>query len=787
MKTLPTDYQNYIALSRYSRFLPDKKRRETWEETVGRYVDFWSEKSNQFPKELVFNAISKLEVMPSMRALMTAGKALDRDNAAGYNCAAVAIDDPRAFDEILYLGMCGCGVGFSVERQVISKLPAVAEEFFETDTVIKVKDSKIGWAAALRELISLLYSGQIPKWDLSALRPAGAPLKTFGGRSSGPDPFDDLLKKTVSIFKNASGRKLTSLECHDIVMHISAATVVGGVRRAACISMSNLSDERMRSAKSGQWWVDNPQRALANNSVAYTEKPDIGVFMKEWQSLYESKSGERGIFNRQGAVEKMKRLGRRDWKKYEEMHGMTNPCCFTAETLVAVADGRNAVSIGQLAAESNGIITFPVYSARPKKQGKGWKTEIKTAIASKTGEKKVVKVTLSNGDTFTCTDDHLLALPDGSYIMTRDSLGKNLVAFDQNDNGSRDTSSVRPISIEDVGVRPIFDLQVEDNHNFYIVTNSLETRGILVHNSEIFLRSAGFCNLSEVIIREDDTLETLLKKIEIAAIIGTFQSSLTNFRYLRSIWKKNAEEERLLGVSLTGIMDHPVLANVSEEAKSWLTAMKNRAIEVNKLWADKLDINQATAVSCVKPSGTVSALVDSSSGIHPRMSRYYIRRVRSDKFDPIGKFLRDQGVWAEDDIMNPEKTLVFSFPMKSPSHSKLASEMTAIDQLEHYLMFYENWAEHTVSITVYVREHEWLDVGAWVYKHFDRIGGISFLPYSEHTYKQAPFEPVSEEQYKTVLFDHPTIDWTKFNVDEHDDTTVGAQERACGGGNCEVF
>lgn len=631
MKTLGTDYQTYIATSRYSRFLPDKKRRETWDETVGRYCDFWSEKYDNFPRELVYNAILNLEVMPSMRALMTAGKALDRDNAAGYNCTAIAIDDPRAFDEILYLGMCGAGVGFTVERQVIAKLPSVAEEFFETDTIIKVKDSKIGWAAAFRELISLLYSGQIPKWDLSALRPAGAPLKTFGGRSSGPDPFDELLKKTVSIFKNAAGRKLTSIECHDIVMHTSAATVVGGVRRAACISMSNLSDERMRSAKSGQWWVDNPQRALANNSVAYSERPDIGIFMKEWQSLYESKSGERGIFNRKGAIEKMRKLGRRDWKKFEDSFGITNPC------------------------------------------------------------------------------------------------------------------------------------------------------------AEIFLRSGGFCNLSEIVIREDDTLETLLKKAEIATIIGTYQSSLTNFRYLRSFWKKNAEEERLLGVSMTGIMDHPVLSYVNDQAKSWLTTIKNHVIDVNKEWAEKLGINQSVACTAVKPSGTASALVDSSSGIHPRLGRYYIRRVRSDKFDPIGNFLRDQGVWTEDDVMNPEKTWVFSFPMKSPGYSRLASEMTAIDQLEHYLMFYEYWAEHTVSITVYVREHEWLEVGAWVYKNFDRVGGISFLPYSGHNYKQAPFEVVTEEEYKTALFDHPAIDWSKFNVDEHEDKTTGSQELACSGSNCEVF
>lgn len=627
-----SDYQHYIAASRYARYLPEQMRRETWEETVGRYTNFFSEKyGDVFPKEKIYEAIHSLSVMPSMRALMTAGKALERDPAAGYNCAYVAVEDPRVFDEVMFLLMCGCGVGFSVERQAITKMPVVSEDFHETDTTIKVRDSKIGWSTAYRELIAMLYSGQVPKWDLSFLRPAGAPLKTFGGRSSGPLPLDELFKQTIRVFKGAAGRKLTSIECHDILNHIAAAIVVGGVRRSAQISLSNLSDDRMRNAKTGQWWLDNPQRALANNSVAYTEKPEMGVFMQEWKSLYDSKSGERGVFNRSAAIAKMKRLGRRDFKKFEEQFGGVNPC------------------------------------------------------------------------------------------------------------------------------------------------------------AEIFLRSAGFCNLTEVVIRENDTLEELLEKVEIATIMGTFQSSLTNFRYLRAIWKKNAEEERLLGVSLTGIMDHYLLNKPSEETARWLDTMKEHAVKINKKWAEALGINQSVAVTTCKPSGTVSQLVDSASGIHPRYSKYYIRTVRSDKLDPIGIFLKEQGIKCEDDLMKPDKTWVFSFPQKSPSHAKIAPDMSAIDQLNHYLIFYRHWAEHTVSITVYVREHEWMEVGAWVYEHFDEVGGISFLPYSDHSYVQAPYQPISEEEYEKLLAETPIVDWTQFTVNEYEDKTEGAQQLACSGNMCEII
>ena len=624
-----SDYQTYISVSRYARYLPEQKRRESWKETVRRYTDFFKDKHpDTFPDEQMFDAIYNMGVMPSMRALMTAGKALDRDHAAGYNCSAMAVDDIRAFDECMYISMCGCGVGFSVERQFTNKLPFVAEEFFETGTVINVKDSKIGWASALRELVSLLYGGHIPRWDLTALREAGAPLKTFGGRSSGPEPLDKLFKFFVATFKTAAGRKLTSLECHDLMCKVGEIVVVGGVRRSAEISLSNLSDDRMRHAKSGQWWLDNPQRALSNNSVAYTEKPDMLQFMNEWTSLYESKSGERGIFNRHAVQKKFKKIGRRKW---EGIEFLTNPC------------------------------------------------------------------------------------------------------------------------------------------------------------GEIALRPNGFCNLTEVVVRDGDTLDALKKKVELATILGTFQSTLTNFRYLRSIWKKNAEEERLLGVSLTGIMDHEVMSGQKgkETLTTWLKDLNATAVAVNKVWAEKLGINQSVAVTTVKPSGTVSQLTDASSGIHPRYAHYYIRTVRNDLKDPLSDFLISQGVPYEQDKMNPQ-ALVFSFPTKAPAHAVISENMTAIDQLEHYQVFNEHWAEHSVSITVYVREHEWLKVAAWVYEHFDSMNGISFLPHSEHSYEQAPYQPITAEEYEEKLTAMPTIDWSQFTTVEHEDNGKGAQLLACVSGVCEI-
>jgi ribonucleoside-diphosphate reductase alpha chain len=633
MKFLATDYQEFIARSRYARFLPKEKRRENWHETVTRYCDFFKGKfGDEFPYDTIKQAMIKQDVLGSMRALMTAGPALEKENIAGYNCSYLAVDDPRAFSEALYILMNGTGLGFSVERQCINKLPEIAESFYETDTVIKVKDSKLGWAVAFKELIAMLYAGQIPKWDLSELRPAGAPLKTFGGRSSGPEPLDRLFKHSVQIFRKAAGRRLTSIECHDLMCFIAEIVVVGGVRRAALISLSNLSDDRMRSAKMGQWWIENGQRALSNNSIAFTEKPEMEAFMKEWLALYESRSGERGIFNRAAAIRKMKEVGRRDWKRFEELSGGLNPC------------------------------------------------------------------------------------------------------------------------------------------------------------AEIFLRSCGFCNLSTAIVRDGDTLEQLLKKVELATILGTFQSTLTNFKFLRPIWKRNAEEERLLGVSLTGIMDHAVLSGSQgkEILEKWLTEMREKAIETNRIWAEKLGINQSVSITCVKPEGTVSQLVDASSGIHPRYSKYYIRTVRNDKLDPLAIFLKEQGVPCEDDVMKPDRTWVFSFPIKSPAHCVTADQIDAIGQLEHYLIYAKCWAEHNPSITVYVREHEWMKVGAWVYDHFDDINGVSFLPYTDSVYLQAPYQPCTEEEYNAAVAKMPTIDWSQFKVVEYEDNTAGTQSLACVSGVCEI-
>lgn len=616
-------YQSYIHKSRYARYRDDLGRRENWDETVQRYVDnVITPKVDSKTAEEVRNAIYNLEVMPSMRSLMTAGDALNRDNVAGYNCSYVPINHIRAFDEVMYILLCGTGVGFSVERQEIGKLPSVSEEMNESETTIKVADSKIGWASAYRELISLLYAGKVPKWDTSAVRAAGTRLKTFGGRASGPAPLEELFTFTVNLFKKAVGRKLSSIEVHDVICKIADIVVVGGVRRSALISLSNLTDERMRNAKTGQWWIEDVQRALANNSVAYTEKPDMGIFMKEWESLYASKSGERGLFNRNAGTKQRLKSGRSD----TAFDYGTNPC------------------------------------------------------------------------------------------------------------------------------------------------------------GEIILRPNGFCNLSECVVRPGDTLESLKRKVELATIIGTVQSTLTDFRYLRSIWKRNAEEERLLGVSLTGLMDHKILSKNVDSA-TWLKELKEHAIGVNKRWADKLGINPSAAITCVKPSGTVSQLVGSSSGIHPSYGDYYIRTVRADRRDPLAQFMVAEGFPAEPDVTKPDSTLVFSFPTKAPKGSITRNEVTALQQLEQYLNYKENWCEHNPSITVYVKEEEWMEVGAWVYKHFDDIIGVTFLPHSDHVYKQAPYQDITKEEYDEMMKTFPkSIDWTK--LVENTDLTEGAQELACVAGVC---
>lgn len=635
---LPTPLQEYVHKSRYARWITSKQRRETWEETVQRYVDYFGNKFPFYPTQEIYDAIVNLKVMPSMRALMTAGPALERDPMAGFNCAFIAVDNVRAFDEILYVLMCGTGMGFSVERQFITKLPIIGanvvdgqiqtiDKLLHIEHTIMVRDSKGGWSDAFRQLLSYLYAGYIPKWDTSAVRKAGAKLKTFGGRASGPQPLIDLFNFAVETFSAAVGRKLTSIECHDLVCKIADIVVVGGVRRSALISLSNLSDDRMRGAKNGQWWLTTPHRALANNSAAYTERPDVEVFMKEWLSLIESKSGERGIFNREAAIKKAIESGRRD-----------------------------------------------------------------------------------------------------------------------------------PAQI--VGVNPC---------------------------AEITLRSAGLCNLSEVVLRAGDSLDTLKAKVRVATIIGTYQSMLTDFRYVRSIWKENQEEERLLGVSLTGIMDHHVLSQTGFEAARWLTEMKQHAIDVNKEWAAKLGINQSVAITTVKPSGTVSQLVDSASGKHERYSRYYIRTVRADKKDPLAQLMRQQGFPVEDCVNKPETTDIFSFPVAAPADSVFRNDRTALEQLEHYLMFQTVWSEHNVSNTIYVRDHEWLGVGAWVYQNFDKIAGVSFLPHSDHTYRQAPYNECTEAEFLALKERMPKFDWQALSDFEKDDTTVNVKELACSAGSCELI
>lgn len=620
-------YQQYIHKSRYARYLPEEKRRESWEETVLRYLDFWVTQRKLTEKEAkdLFKPIHDMEVMPSMRALMTAGEALSRDNVAGFNCAYLPIDHPKAFDEMMYVLMCGTGVGFSVERQYIQKLPEVAEELHATDTVIHVSDSKIGWAKAYRELIAMLFTGQIPKWDVSGVRAAGEPLKTFGGRASGPEPLVDLFQFTVEIFRGSIGRKLNSIECHDICCKIAQVVVVGGVRRSALISLSNLTDDRIRRAKSGQWWVDNPQRGLANNSACYTEKPDFEAFLNEWQSLYESRSGERGVFSRVASQRQAAKNERRD----ATVDFGTNPC------------------------------------------------------------------------------------------------------------------------------------------------------------SEIILRPYQFCNLSEVVVRPEDTLQTLKKKVRVAAILGTLQATLTDFRYLRKIWQDNTKEEALLGVSLTGIMDHPVMSGrtESENLKEWLTALKEEAIRTNVKWSTLLKINASTAITAVKPSGTVSQLVDSASGIHPRYSEQYIRRVRADSRDPLCGVLEAAGVPVEDDVMSPT-TKVFSFPVKSPKNAIVAPDMGAMEQLRLWETYQDYWCEHKPSMTCYYRDDEFLEVGQWLYNNFDKVSGISFLPYAEHSYQQAPYEPVDKETYDSLVASFPkSIEW---NVSEASDMTEGSQQLACTGNSCEI-
>jgi ribonucleoside-diphosphate reductase alpha chain len=628
-------YRNFIHVSRYSRWLEDKGRRETWVETVDRYMTFMKNHlvnnfeydENDIKFAQIKDAIVNHKVMPSMRAMMTAGPALERDNIAAYNCSFIAVDSLRAFDEAMYILMNGTGVGFSVEQKYVAQLPIIADEFFPTNTTVIVEDSKLGWAKAYKELIGLLVMGQIPNWDMSKVRPAGARLKTFGGRASGPKPLSDLFKFTVEQFKIAAGRRLKPIEAHDIMCKIGEVVVVGGVRRSALISLSNLDDFEMAKAKSGQWWETEGQRALANNSAVYNMKPNTAQFLREWRNLYESKSGERGIYNMDSVRKHIDKFARRDSSKVAG----TNPC------------------------------------------------------------------------------------------------------------------------------------------------------------GEILLRANQFCNLTEVVIDAQDTEETLAEKIRLASILGTWQSTLTNFKYIRKIWKDNSEEERLLGVSLTGIFGNPITGTNHSALPQILTNLRQIAVETNVVEAEKLGIQQSTAVTTVKPSGTVSQLTGVSSGIHPWYSEYYIRSVRADNKDPLTLFLKDFGIPNEPDVMKPDATTVFYFPIKAPDGATVTKDLSAIDHLEMWKAYREFWTEHNPSVTINIAEEEWLEVGAWVYKNFDSIGGVSFLPLSEHSYKQAPYQEITKEEYEVALSKMPnSIPWQSLPLYELEDTTTGTQDLACVAGACEV-
>ena len=634
---LPSDYQSFIHQSRYSRWLDGEERRETWQETVTRLLSFYRDfiKKNHdysMPKEMftdLYTAMVTLEIMPSMRAMMTAGNALERNHIAAYNCSYLPVDSPRAFDECLYILMHGTGVGFSVERQYINQLPRVPDVLEDSETTIIVQDSKEGWFRGFKELINLLYAGMLPRWDMSRLRPAGAKLKTFGGRASGPEPLDDLFSFSCNLFKKASGRKLTSIECHDLMCKIADVVVVGGVRRSALISLSNLSDDRMRHAKSGSWWDTDPHRALANNSVCYTDgTADMGSFMREWTALYESKSGERGIFNRQAAQQQAAKYGRRD----SEIDYGTNPCC------------------------------------------------------------------------------------------------------------------------------------------------------------EIILRPKQFCNLSEVVVKAEDTVETLQKKVELATILGTIQSCFTDFKGLSRQWTRNTEEERLLGVSLTGILDNKMMSNkTNDNLETLLSNLRLTAVATNSKWAKYLGIEPSAAITCVKPSGTVSQLVDAASGIHPRHAEYYIRTVRADKKDPLTQFMTEKGFPVEDELAKPQSMSVFNFPMKSPKGALTRHDISAIDHLKIWQIYSEYWCEHKPSITISVQEDEWMEVGAYVYKNFNLMSGISFLPMTEHTYKQAPYQDCDKATYDELLSKMPTdVDWKLLSEFEAEDNTHGSQTLNCTGDVCEI-
>lgn len=981
--TLPSLYQQYIAISRYSRYLDKEKRRETWTETVDRYINFWLgrlDKLSKDPDTQVYikerlaearEAILNLEVLPSMRALMTAGKALEKHSVASYNCSFIAIDDYRAFDEILYILCCGTGAGFSVEQKYIDKLPEVPSEFHDTDTTIVVADSKIGWASSLRELISLLYAGKVPKWDVSKVRPSGARLKTMGGRASGPEPLVDLFKFVVSVFKKASGRKLLDIECHDIITKIGEVVVCGGVRRSAEISLSDLTSTNMRHAKSGTWYETSGHRALANNSAVYYSKPPVDVFMEEWVSLYRSKSGERGIFNLSAA--RKTAPARRDSSKLAG----ANPC-FAAGTMIHTRNGH-----------------FPIESLVGKEveiwDGSKWVTVDNFRI---TGEnQKLLKITMHDGSEELVTPYHSVILDNGQRIEAQDltpssrlsistaplshgnisEKGAYLKGFLVGDGckikdrpllylyfpkwqcekrlidsaNELDVDSIYRTTRLDVSFAPSsekrkamtgiskfkkalfpwcssnkkcipvesfewdlkskaefiagvmdadgtasdgangFLYQITSIHKKWLLdfqsllkTIGVQSRLSKEHNagkqdfndgygeyetkdswrltisqegainlakqcnftrlvsfadkklkynlkpkhnrvatieeygvadkvycctvdtshslaltsgfqygqcSEIVLRSSQFCNLSSAIVNECDTKETLVKKAKTASFLGTLQATLTDFKYLRKSWKDNCEDERLLGVSLGGTMSNPLTYTQGEDLNWLLQELSAAVVKENVNISELIGIKPATAATCQKPDGNTSQLCYSSSGGHPWWSPYYLRTVRINKTDPLYRFMSDHGVYVVDDIMKPSTTAVFYFPIKAPDGVVFRKDITAIEHLELWLTYKKHFTEHNPSVTIYVKEHEWLDVGAWVYNHFDEVCGLSFFPWSDHIYKQAPYQEITQEEYNKWIERMPkSIDWTKLSEYETEDMTTGAREYACTGGQCEI-
>lgn len=954
--SLPTPLQEFIHKSRYARYLDDKQRRETWDETVDRYMGYAADHIGEsYPQALedwsavaskIRTGILDLKIMPSMRLLMTAGEAVRRDGIAAYNCFYHAINQKRKFAETLHILLNGTGVGFSCERQEITKLPQVAEEFTQSDDVIVVQDSKKGWSRAYHKLINDLYAGEIPKVDYSKVRPAGARLKTFGGRSSGPEPLKSLFTFTINVFKGAAGRKLTSIEVHDLMCKIAEVVVVGGVRRSALISLSNLSDMRMRNAKSGNWWVDNAQRALSNNSAVYTEKPEMEMFMEEWLSLVKSKSGERGIFSRAAAQKQAARWGRRP----ADVDYGCNPCCVSGDTpiltdkgyvpiesvvgkkikvwngiefskvepfsvgvhptvIVELSDGTSLqctknhkwviavkgrthqevrVEAAKLEAGSKlAKYAMPVVEGGVKYSGDAYSQGFysgdgtRDQVRSYLYEPKFVCMDRLQGE-FGAIQDYDNSSPrrvwthgpmrSKTFVPVRGTKAYCLnwlagildsdgcVTRDVNGNGFQ-ISSVDKEFLLDIrlmltrlGVRakvvkmhaksrkakfansdklynckPVWRLLIGNYDVYHLGQLGLKTQrlewhknppqrdarqfvtvvavtpgprvetfcfdepknhtgtfnGIVTGQSEIILQDGEFCNLTEVVVRAEDTLETLKEKVELCTILGTFQSTITNFDFINDKVKALCEKERLLGVSMTGVMDHPVLNNVSPRAVQWLQELRDHARLVNEKWAKTFKINVSVAITCNKPSGTVGQLVNSGTGgLHPRFAQYYIRTVRQDNKDPLTKFLVDAGVPNEPDAMKPDSTTVFSFPVKGPKDTVVREDRTAIEQLEHWLMFQRHWCEHKPSITVYVKDSEWMEVGAWVYKHFDEVSGVSFLPFSDHTYQQAPFQPIDEAAYLEMSEKMPHIDWQSFI--ETDDQTTSSQELACVAGACLI-